>query len=240
MKYAIISDIHGNLDALEVVMGAIKEQGCDLTLCLGDVVGYGAEPNECCELLQGSKVRILAGNHDHAAIGILNLEFFNEYAKIAALWTREQLTSDNVEWLRNAPFVEHYDTFVATHSTLHSPELFNYILTLLEAKLSFDVLDKQICFLGHSHMPVTFFSTMPISYSMDTAFEVTDDVKMLLNVGSVGQPRDEIPFASFAIYDDEMRTVDIHRVRYNVRAAAQKIIEAGLPEILAYRLFQGR
>ncbi len=240
MKFAVFSDIHGNYDALCTTIEAIESLGCDLMICLGDVVGYGAEPNECCEFLRAKGVRTLAGNHDHAAIGLLNLEFFNEYARNAALWTREQLAPENVEWLRNAPFVEHYDSFVVTHSTLHSPEQFNYILTLLEAKLSFEALDKPICFMGHSHMPVAFFSTSPISYSMDTQFVLEPDQKMLLNVGSVGQPRDEIPMASFAYYDDEQRVVTIYRVKYDVRAAAQKILDAGLPEILAYRLFQGR
>jgi predicted phosphodiesterase len=240
MRVAIFSDIHGNFDALQAVMRSIDSLGCDLLICLGDVVGYGAEPNECVGLLRDRKARILAGNHDHAAIGLLNLEFFNDYARLAALWTKEHLSKENVEWLRRAPFVEHYPDFAAVHSTLHSPELFNYILTLLDARLTFDLLDKPICFIGHSHMAVTFFSTEPITYSMGNLFEVTDSYKMIINVGSVGQPRDEIPMASFAVYDSEERVVQLYRTEYDVRAAAQKILKAGLPEILAFRLFQGR
>ncbi len=240
MRYAIVSDIHGNFDALQAVLAAAKKIGYDLLICLGDVVGYGAEPNECVQLLRDSNSRILAGNHDHAAIGCLNLDFFNEYARQAALWTREQLTPESVEWLKKAPFVEHYPSFAATHSTLHSPELFNYILTLLDARLTFELLDKPICFIGHSHMAVTFFSTEPITYSMGNIFDVNEAYKMIVNVGSVGQPRDEVPMACFAVYDTNSLTIQLYRAEYDIRAAAQKILRAGLPDILAFRLFQGR
>ncbi|RKY19882.1 MAG: metallophosphoesterase [Planctomycetota bacterium] len=240
MRYAIISDIHANYDALEAVLASLDDIGYDLLVCLGDVVGYGAEPNECAEALRDRNARVLAGNHDHAAIGLLNLEFFNEFARIAALWTRDALTPENAEWLKNAPFVEHYSSFVVTHSTLHSPEHFDYILALMDAKMSFDLLDKPVCFVGHSHMAMTFFSTDPVTYSMDDVFEVSDDCRMIVNVGSVGQPRDEDPRASFALYDEEEGTVKLHRVEYDVMQAAQKILRAGLPEILAFRLFQGR
>ena len=183
MKYAIISDIHGNFDALQAVLKAVDRIGHDLIVCLGDVVGYGAEPNECVAELIQRKARVLAGNHDHAAIGLLNLDFFNEYAKLAALWTREQLTPEHIEFLSTAAFVEHFPEFAATHSTLHSPELFNYILTLLDARLTFDAMDKQLCFIGHSHMAVSFFSTDPITYSMNNLFEVCEEYKMIVNVG---------------------------------------------------------
>ncbi|MDZ7815147.1 MAG: metallophosphoesterase family protein [Planctomycetota bacterium] len=240
MKVAVISDIHGNFDALEAVLADLDKRGYDLLVCLGDVVGYGAEPNECVEALRERNARVLAGNHDHAATGLLNLEFFNEYAKLAAEWTREQLSSANVEFLRSAPFVEHYPGFCATHSTLHSPELFNYILTLLDARLTFDVLDKPVCFIGHSHMAVTFFSTDPITYSMSNIFEVSQELKMVVNVGSVGQPRDEIPMASYAIYDCDERVIQMYRTEYDIERAARKILDSELPEILALRLFQGR
>ena len=240
MRYAIISDIHGNFDALKAVLDALDGIGYDLLVCLGDVVGYGAEPNECCEALKARHSRVLAGNHDHAAIGLLNLDFFNEFARVATLWTREHLSPENVEWLRKANFVEIFPEFAATHSTLHSPELFNYILTVLDARMSFDVLDRPVCFMGHSHMPVTFFSTTPITYSLDSNFAVRPDSQVLVNVGSVGQPRDEIPLASFAYYDTEAEEITIARVEYDLESAARKILDAGLPEILAFRLFKGK
>ena len=142
MGIAIISDIHANLEALEAALKCIDEEKADEILCLGDVVGYGAEPRECITKVQDLGCVVLAGNHDHAAIERLDVEFFNAFAKQAALWTRSQLTEDDKNFLAGLGFVDHHEHFACVHGSLHGPELFNYIATIFDAELSFEALDK--------------------------------------------------------------------------------------------------
>ena len=240
MRVAIFGDIHGNYDAFEAVVADMEKEKPELLICLGDVVGYGAEPSECITKVKELGALCLAGNHDHAAIGKLDVEFFNLYAKAAALWTREQLSDEEKEWLAGQGFVMHFDGFAAVHGSLHAPELFNYVQTIFEAELSFEALDKPVLFYGHTHIPLTFFDTTPMTYTMEREVKIDPDIKTLINVGSVGQPRDEDPQASYAIYDTDRLLARLKRIPYDVAAAGQKILDAGLPEALALRLQLGK
>ncbi len=244
MRFGIFGDIHGNYDALEAVLEQIDKANVDAMVCLGDIVGYGAEPGKCIAKVRDLKCLTLAGNHDHAAIERLDVEFFNALAKMAALWTRAQLTQEEKDYLSSLGFVDHYGQFACVHGSLHGPELFNYIATIFDAELSFESLDKPVLFYGHTHIPLTFFDTTPMTYTMETEIRVAADMKALVNVGSVGQPRDEDPRASYAIYEmadsNGEGVVKIHRIPYDVQSAAKKILDAGLPEPLAIRLELGK
>ncbi len=244
MRFGIYGDIHGNYDALEAVLEQLDKARVDVLVCLGDIVGYGAEPGRCIAKVRELGCLALAGNHDHAAIEKLDVEFFNAFAKMAALWTRAQLTPEEKDYLASLGFVDHYGQFACVHGSLHGPELFNYIATIFDAELSFESLDKPVLFYGHTHIPLTFFDTTPMTYTMETEIRVTADMKALVNVGSVGQPRDEDPRASFAIYEmadsNGEGVVKIHRIPYDVQSASKKILDAGLPEPLGIRLELGK
>lgn len=240
MRYAIIADIHGNYDALEAVLEDASDRKIDQYLCLGDIVGYGSQPSDCVKKIIELDCFPVAGNHDHAAVGRINLDYFNIYARKAAYWTKENITEDDRKFLLGLPFQRHFETFAIVHGTLHSPEIFNYINSVHDALCSLATLDKMLCFMAHSHVPLAFFDTQPLSYTVDSEIQVNQNSKTLVNVGSVGQPRDEDPRACYAIYDEDEQLVTIHRVEYDIESAANKILAAGLPEMLAYRLAEGR
>jgi diadenosine tetraphosphatase ApaH/serine/threonine PP2A family protein phosphatase len=207
------------------------------------VVGYGAEPVACLTMIRDLKCDVIAGNHDWAAVGKLSIDCFNAYAKAAALWTREQLDDEQKAWLADLPLTLTYEHCAVAHGTFHQPEAFNYIQTVFDAQQSFEalkVLGARLGFLGHSHVPVGFFDTDPITYTLDPEMPVDQDLAMIVNAGSVGQPRDENNKSSYALFDSETKQVNIVRLDYDIDAAAAKIREAGLPEILAARLYQGK
>lgn len=243
MKYAIFGDIHGNFDALEACLEHMKSEGVERHVCLGDIVGYGAQPGACVEAVRGLTNTVIAGNHEYAVMGRINLDFFNAYAREAIEWTRGRLSKEEKDYLGELPLVERLDEFTVTHSTLHAPEAFGYIESLYSAHLSISLLDDQTCFVGHSHIPVIFVldrAEKTITYTMVNELLLAGCQKALVNVGSVGQPRDENPHAAYATYVPSEGYVKIHRVPYDVERAAKKIREAGLPEILSSRLMLGR
>ncbi len=240
MRYAIISDIHANHDALTAVLDDIDREKVERIVCLGDVVGYGAEPRECITALRERNVLTIAGNHDYAAIGKTNINYFNAYAKEATLWTRKVCTQEDKDYLKGLALVEYLDDFTMVHGTLYAPELFDYILTTYDAYLSLQLLETPVCFFGHSHVPINFVWEEMISFNYDREIEVKDGVKMLVNVGSVGQPRDDNPKACYALFDTDAQRILIKRIEYDVEAAARKIRDAGLPPALGERLKYGR
>jgi len=243
LKYAIFGDIHGNLDALQTCVEHMREEGVEAYVCLGDIIGYGAQPSECIEVVRGLTDISIAGNHEYAVVGKMSLEFFNAYAREAVEWTQNQLSEEETEFLRNLPLVERMGSFTVVHSTLHAPEAFGYIETLYSANMSLSLLDDQVCFVGHSHIPISFVldqDEQTTTYSMDEEIVLSPHHKALINVGSVGQPRDENPKAAYATYDPEEGLVNIHRLDYDVESAAQKIRDAGLPDVLSSRLLIGR
>ncbi len=241
MRYAIFGDVHANLEALEAVLGECERLGIDRYLCLGDIVGYGANPKECLERILDMGIPIVAGNHDWAVCGKLSIEFFNTYAKAAVYWTRQQLDQEHMEALQSWRLVEEINEDITlVHGSLNFPDLFDYIQTSQDARLSLEKLRTRVCFLGHSHVPVSFFSGPMVSYSMSYEVDLNGFEKALVNVGSVGQPRDENPMSAFGVYDDQEQKVVIKRIPYDIEKAGKKILDAGLPEILAERLKYGR
>jgi diadenosine tetraphosphatase ApaH/serine/threonine PP2A family protein phosphatase len=240
MRYAIVSDIHANFDAFETVLRDIDKSEIGRIVCLGDVVGYGAQPRECIAALREREILTIAGNHDWAAVGKTNINYFNAYAKEATLWTRKVCTDEDKAWLKSLPLVEYLEDFTIVHGTLYAPELFDYILTTYDAYLSLQLLETPVCFLGHSHVPINFVWDEMISFNYDREVVLRSGVKMLVNVGSVGQPRDDDWRACYAIYDTGTRKIEIRRLEYDVEAAARRIREAGLPAALGERLKVGR
>lgn len=241
MKIGLFGDIHANLEALETVLSEMEKEGVELHLCLGDIVGYGANPRECLKRSRDLALMTVAGNHDYAIAGKLNIDFFNAYAKEAVLWTRDQLSKEEIQYLRELDLVhKHEDVLTIVHGTLNFPEMFDYIQTSYDAHLSLELLETPVCFLGHSHVPVAFFQGPTVSFTMDYDIDIDPNGKTLVNIGSVGQPRDENPKAAFAIYDTDKQKVEIRRVDYDIEKAARKIVDAGLPEILGERLKYGR
>jgi len=241
LRYAILSDIHGNFDALDAVLGVLKKEKIDKFVCLGDLVGYGAEPQKCIDVVKEICVATVAGNHDFACVEKTNIEFFNAFAKEATLWTRKNITPAGRKWLEDLPLLSDVDdTFTIVHGTLYSPPLFDYIQTTFDAYLSLQVLQKRVCFLGHSHVPISFFMGDAITYSLDPVIKLEPNIKALVNVGSVGQPRDDNPRAAFAIYDTNDAIIEIRRQEYDIESAVKKIRDVGLPEVLGERLKYGR
>ena len=241
MRIAVIADIHSNLDALEAVLSALSRTRIDRYVCVGDVVGYGADPKACIDRVRDLCDVVVAGNHDWAVAGRLSMEFFNAYARQAIVWTRERIGADDVRWLHDLPLQADVDgLFALVHATLHNPAAFDYLLTSYDAHLSMEVLERPLCFVGHSHIPITFTERDGLGFTFADSIDLTKVKKAIVNPGSVGQPRDENPDAGYAIYDTVKRKVTLHRVPYDVAAAAGKINDAGLPRVLADRLHVGK
>ena len=236
MINAIISDIHGNLEALNRVLEYLRENGITDIYCLGDVVGYGPNPNECVELVKDNCKVVLMGNHDYAAIGLANIEYFNEYAKISTYWTQDILTEENLEYLKSLPFAFTNDRYHLVHASPKNPSNWDYVLSVNDARQQIREFDQNICFIGHSHVPVIFSDS---DYYRKKNFLFTKDQKYLVNVGSIGQPRDGDPRTCFVLYDDEQNSVEYVRLDYEIQKSYNKIINVGLPVFLAERLLKG-
>lgn len=240
MRYAIFSDIHGNLPAFEAILEDMNGQDVQKHFCLGDIVGYGAYPDECVSLVRALGCHTVAGNHDYAVLGKISTRHFNKMAKKSTLWTRDTLRAESLEFLDSLTLVEKFGDVSLVHGSLHSPELFDYIQNSYDAYLSLTRTPGRLCFVGHSHIPVAFVQDPFITYSLDQTIEVPEEGKVLVNVGSVGQPRDKNPYACYAIYDDQDGKVTIRRQPYDVEKAIEAIQDRGLPTVLGERLRYGR
>ena len=226
MRYAVISDIHGNLEAFKAVLKRLEAEDIDNYLSLGDIVGYGADPSECIKLLRALKPSAsIAGNHDWGVAGLSNINGFSPHAKTAALWTREELETSEIEYLKSLPAVHVDKKFTLVHGSLEEPKEFDYILTRADALRSMRLLTTPLLFIGHSHTACV--------YSFD------DAGKRIVNAGSIGQPRDGDPCASCVVYDDDTLDAKIIRVDYDIETARKKILDAGLPVFLGDRLRRG-
>jgi predicted phosphodiesterase len=241
MRYVIFGDIHGNLEALDAVLEKITAEKADKYICIGDLVGYGADPAECIDKVRKLNPVLVAGNHDYAAAGLLNIDFFNAYAYKAIEWTKQHLSDEDKQFLQKITLMQKVNNLTIVHSTPRSPEMFEYIDNNYDVQLAFSYFDTGLCFIGHSHIPISFTLTRGVlSFSTEPYVPVSGSSKVIVNVGSVGQPRDENKDASYAVYDVEEGIVWIKRVEYDVQKAADKINKAGLPEILAERIKYGR
>lgn len=244
MRYAVIGDVHGNIRALEAVLEALSAASFDSLLFLGDLVGYGAEPNECVELLRSQENLVaIAGNHDRQVTGPKDVRMRPE-AALALDWTREQLSQDNLNYLTNLPLVEFADdNIVLVHGSVKSPDA--YIMRredFDEARVDFQKIfsGRQILFFGHTHLPVLAGGQSIVSRMQAArAFKLDSTDIYLINPGSVGQPRDRCPMASCGLFDSEKWTMSFLRIPYDNEGASEAILKAGLPEKFATRLSQG-
>lgn len=235
--YGVIGDVHSNYEALTAVVNELREDRVDKILCTGDIIGYAAEPIKCIDLIRELNCIVVAGNHDYAAVGKFPADYFHNDARAAILWTAKYLTAEYVEFLKNLPLVIELNDITLVHASLNHPEFFDYITTGVDAQLNLDILRTQICFYGHSHVPLAIFGENgSLRVDRGGVFDLNNVEKALINVGSVGQPRDWDIRASYAIYDDEKKVAQIKRAKYNIHDAVNKIYMAGLPEINALRL----
>ena len=242
-RYAVFGDVHANLEALNAIIEDARSQQVTDFICLGDVVGYNANPRECIELIRELGAVTVRGNHDHYCAHEEFLDDFQPLAANAISWTRRQLGEDQVEWLRNLPLsrIMHACGLTAVHSTLDMPDRWGYVFDLLDAEAHFTYQTTPLCFHGHTHVPLVFEKRPEIVRLDATAFvKIVFGSKYFINVGSVGQPRDGDPRSSYVIYAPKMKEVEFRRVPYDVEAAAAKVQRAGLPPRLVERLLRGR
>jgi len=240
MKFAIIADIHSNLEALQVVLADIKEQKCTHYACVGDVVGYGANPKECLDIIRTMGMPCVKGNHDEYCSTDEELDGFNPHAAEAVNWTRQQLTAEDRQWLRDLKYFRLVTSFSMVHATLDGPQRWGYVFDKLAAAASFTYQNTAVCFFGHTHVPVAFIRDTVVKGGTYSKFKVEPGRKYFINVGSVGQPRDNNPKAAYVIYDMDESTIELRRLDYDIAAAQKKILDAGLPPRLAERLAFGR
>ncbi len=244
MRYLVISDIHGNLPAFDAVLAHADMESIDRVWCLGDVVGYGPCPNECIARLQEFPEHYcVAGNHDWAAIERIPIVEFNPIAQLACRWTAEQLSPENRAYLENLPtrIVQGNSTLV--HGSPREP-IWEYIIYPSTAQLNFQFFDTQFCFVGHTHAPALFqeeSSTHKFEISIPVAGETIEieNERLIVNPGSVGQPRDGDPWAAYMIFDEDERVLEYHRIPYDIELTQRLLMENGLPESLISRLSFG-
>jgi putative phosphoesterase len=238
MRLAIISDIHANLEALEACLKKIEELKAARVICLGDLVDYCAQPNECVELVRKYSDVTVLGNHDEAQYHYDLVSGFSEQAMISSIHTRSVINPEYIEYSRSLPYTYDENDILFVHGSPYDPEGYHYVLTEGRAQMNFSVFDQKICFIGHSHIPVIFRE----KGGEVTAVEpdnVIPDGRYIINVGSIGQPRDGNPKASFGFFDTETFKYQNIRVSYPAEIASQKILKEGLPEFLAERIIKG-
>lgn len=243
MKYGILGDIHANLSALDAVLVEFEREAVDHVISVGDVVGYGAAPSECIDRVRQIGATVVKGNHDAACVHEIDIAYFNRYAREAVEWTRTVLNDEENQWLAALPMVSHLEHCSVAHGTLHKPELFDYIQSTTDADPSLDAMHLPVCFVGHTHVPVSLLRLRGepdrTAYTFDTSIDLSESERALINVGSVGQPRDEDPNAAYALFDSEANTIAIRRVAYDIDRESARIRNAGLPPMLADRLYLG-
>lgn len=240
MKVAILSDIHANLEALVRCEQFLNENDdIEFTAILGDIVGYGADPKLCIDKAKEIGDVNIIGNHDAAVIGTADVTYFNLAARKAILWTREQLNDDYCEFLKGLPYSVSKDDLLFTHGSPNDPKEWKYIFNWIDALDEFHYFDETVCFVGHSHVPGIFDESETVTHDAGPV-QLDTKKKYIVNVGSIGQPRDGDPRLAFAVLDTDALLLEIIRIEYDVEAARNKIIEAGMPEYLGNRLLQGK
>jgi len=243
MRYAIIADIHSNLAAFTAVLVDIERRGeAEEVWCLGDIVGYGPDPHQCIELLRQTNHVCVAGNHDWAAIGKIDTSEFNPDAAAACRWTAQQLTPEDIQYLKQLPLVIQKDDFTLVHGSPRDP-IWEYLLSISIARENFAYFKSRFCLVGHSHVPLVFkysgtgaCSFNQFSTSIGLALAKN---RLIINPGAVGQPRDGNPRASYAIYDSETRLVRLYRVPYDISITQARMVKCNLPMRLIARLNHG-
>lgn len=243
MRYAILGDIHANLAALEAVLEDLETQAVETLLQVGDVVGYGAAPREVIALVRERCAVVIKGNHDAACLDELDTRTFNSNARAAVEFTKAVLSKADRAWLRELPFTMDTAECSLAHGTYARPERFDYIQSTEDADPSLDAMPRPVCFVGHTHVPVAIMrleeAPTETCYTIDREVDLGLAHRALVNVGSVGQPRDEDPRACYAIWDSGTGRLALRRVAYDIEREADRIRRAKLPSILADRLFLG-
>ena len=241
MKYAIISDIHGNLEALNTVLEHAQAQGAEKFVCGGDVVGYNANPKECMDIVRALDMPCVMGNHDEYIGQDCDLSAFNPVAQEAVIWCRNQLSEEERLWLRELRYVRLVDHFSIVHSTMDSPRYWGYVQDRNDAAASFTYQSTNLCFHGHTHVPVAFIDDgVDIEHGTFDHLQLEVGQRYFINVGSVGQPRDGDWRAAYCMYDSANESLELFRLEYDIELTQAKILAAGLPERLASRLTDGR
>ncbi len=238
--YAVLGDVHGNWEALSAVLADAETEGATRHVCVGDVVGYNADPAACLERMRGLDCLTVRGNHDHYCSHNESLRDFHPLAASVIQWTREQLTNEQVDWLRDLSLYRIVDGFTLVHSTLDMPERWGYVFDALEAESHFNYQSTSVCFYGHTHVPVVFDKQGRVLRRDAGTLRLELGHKYFVNVGSVGQPRDGDPRASYALFDAGSRELRFRRVEYDLATTQEKVRQAGLPERLAARLALGK
>src|SRR5881392_3970046 len=240
MRVAIFSDVHANLEALEAVLTDAHKRKCTHFVCLGDVVGYNANPHECVERIREMDCPIVKGNHDEQASLSESSTDFNELAERAIECTRGNLTEQDKEWLRSLRLQQQVRGFTIVHATLDTPAEWGYVFNNLDAAASFTYQHTTVCFFGHTHVPMAFIRDEGVQREKIDKLRIDPGNKYFINVGSVGQPRDGDWHAAYCIYHIDSAVVEQRRLKYDLKTTQKKIIDAGLPRLLAERLAIGR
>ncbi len=242
MRYGIFSDIHSNLEAFQSVLEAYKRESIDKYLCIGDVVGYATNPKECIDLVNDIAMVTVAGNHDWATVNLFSTDYFNPAAHEAIIWTRQNLNQARNSFLESLKLVYKNEDLTLVHGSLNNPQDFNYMLDSEFARECFKLMETNICFIGHTHIPGIFIQDRDsrLQYAQQQYLDIKPENKYIINVGSVGQPRDSNPKASYCIYDSVKKQALIKRTAYSIETARKKIIDAGLPNFLGDRLLVGK
>lgn len=240
MRVAILSDIHSNLEALEAVLADARAQRCTEFVCLGDIVGYNANPGECVKLIQDLQCPVVKGNHDEQASIISSTEGFNELAEEAIDWTRAQLSAEDKAWLTDLRLTRQVRDFTIVHATLDTPGQWGYVFNDLDAIASFTYQHTALCFFGHTHWPTAFVRDDNVRRITVGQVVLSAGKKYFINPGSIGQPRDRDWRAAYCILHTERQVVEERRVKYDLATAQRKVRAAGLPDRLADRLAAGR
>ncbi len=242
MRYGIFSDVHGNLEALSVVLEHLRAENVDAYVFLGDAVGYGANPNEVCDLIRPLVLHAIVGNHDAAVTGRMDYTEYYDAARHALDWCKSQLSPDNFAWLRGLPYKVRDGDLEFCHGAPVAPEAFDYLFAPSQVV---DLLDAQdslakVTFIGHSHLTISFkIEGEEVTPELASEIDCADDAKHIITVGSVGQPRDRDPRTCCGVYDTEARRFFFHRLEYDIPTARKKILDAGLSTVFGDRLLVG-
>ena len=241
MRFGIFADVHGNLQALQAVISTLDQQRTDMLFCVGDIVGYGADPGSCVDLIRNKKIISVAGNHDWAVVDKMDISYFNPIAKRAVRWTKDRLEEKDKIFLTDLELVFENEYFILVHGTLDHPEDFQYLKNTKTAAGNFNLMDRNVCFIAHSHVPGIYVQTGErIKFLKSLQVNVEPGSRYIVNVGSVGQPRDGNPLAAYCVFDKTNDTICIERVEYDVKEAQLRMINARLPFPLVFRLAIGR
>jgi predicted phosphodiesterase len=229
-RYAVLGDIHANLEALTAVLNDAQESRCTHFACVGDVVGYNADPIECLQVIRRIGIPCVKGNHDEYCSTEQPLAGLNPRATAATLWTRQQLPAQDKQWLRDLKYTRLVANFSLVHATLDTPQGWGYVFDSLAAAASFNYQSTSVCFFGHTHLPVAFIRDTTVRSGIFSKFRIERGRKYFVNVGSVGEPRDGNPLAAYVIYDLDEHSIELRRVAYDMAHTDAKVRAAGLPE----------